>query len=303
MIKIATNLDLQAELRGIAETHEKAEKERIRSADRIRSALRERAVSGGGSELLPPIEELLEQIRNGSVIEPVRLLGETYRRSLETEGEAEARFRALLVNHPAWPWLERVNGVGPLLAGKLLARLDPRRAPSPSSFWAFCGLATVPSVEYRCAACGYVAGVPEGSAVPDEHVALGSSSECTGKLERARGAAEGVRVAQRKPTRAQPATYDAEAKKVCSLIGASLIRAGGGYADRYRQTKTRLYRERAGWPPLRIHLAALRTAEKLFLAHLWLVWRESLGLSTRLNNEEGVLQHPQYVEPWEMVSR
>ena len=45
-----------------------------------------------------------------------------------------------IVNHPVWPWLSEVKGVGPALGTQLLGLAgDISRAPSISSFWKFCG--------------------------------------------------------------------------------------------------------------------------------------------------------------------
>lgn len=44
------------------------------------------------------------------------------------------------VHHPMWKWLTDNKGVGPTLAGFILAEFDPHRAERPSSFWKFAGL-------------------------------------------------------------------------------------------------------------------------------------------------------------------
>src|SRR5690606_24495558 len=85
------------------------------------------------------------EIRAGAADGPVALLGRTYRVHWDEERALRAGMMAALASHPAWPWLERLRGVGPTLACKPLARLDIARAPTPSSFWAYCGLATVPA--------------------------------------------------------------------------------------------------------------------------------------------------------------
>jgi hypothetical protein len=132
--------------------------------------------------------------------------------------------------HPAWHWLRHVPGLehGPLI--RLLERLDVRRAGTPSSFWAYCGLATVPA--------------PDGVA----------------------------RVAQ-------DGHYDHAAKLLCLEIAGSLRIAGHGYERFYQAERENLDASRPDWPPARRHMTALRKMEKLFLAHLWLVWRQAEGLA------------------------
>ena len=81
---------------------------------------------------------------------------ERIRRGERIRAIAQARELSRLLEdavtqHPAWPWLMQVRGVGRRLAARLLSRLRIELARSPSAFWAYCALATVQAVEYRCA--------------------------------------------------------------------------------------------------------------------------------------------------------
>lgn len=97
---------------------------------------------------------------------------------------------------------------------------------------------------------------------------------------------------------AQPSRASGELKRVCHALGTSLVRAGGAYARIYRQERARLDETRPAWACERKHLTALRKMEKLFLSHLWLVWREALGLSvTRPHQNDSRAA----IGPWEMV--
>lgn len=116
-------------------------------------------------------DEVIEGVKEGWTDGPVPVLGRELRRHWKAERELTDVFADVLESHPAWPWLQGVKGVGPALAGKLLSRLDVREAPYPSSFWSYCGLATVPGERYRCAACGLVKGFPEGYNVTGKHKA------------------------------------------------------------------------------------------------------------------------------------
>ncbi len=291
------------ELRWIADAYEQAQRTRIQTGERIRAVVQERDETWEVETELPgDADELLKQIRQGLTDGPVPLLGRTFRRHWEAEQELAEAMKQSLQQHPAWPWLERVRGVGPTLAGKLVARLDATKADTPSAFWAYCGLATVPGTEYRCAECGYVAAYPVSYRVSGTHMRLGSSRKCTGALEVSRGPEEGVRVAQPKPARGERASYDQYAKTVCYLIGASFLKSGGAYADYYRREKAKLERDRPGWPAARRHLTALRKTEKLFLSHLWLVWREALVLPLTEPYAHAVQDHESLIDPWAMVA-
>ena len=209
-----------------------------------------------------------------------------------------------LTAHPVWPWISRVRGVSAAVVAQLLERLDPTRAPTPSSFWSYCGLATVEGDSYRCASCGARITLASGrrprAGAP--HRAR-EGSACTGALDPDHGEEAGAgasrsRVAQPRPTPGARAAYDRDAKQLCYQLGMSLTKHGGAYARLYQEQRRRLDETRATWPERRRHLTALRMTEKMFLAHLWLVWREALGLPVTRPYAEGDRKP---VGPWEMV--
>jgi hypothetical protein len=289
-----------SELRWIADAYEQTQRVRIQTGERIRAVVQGRDGSGGLEiPAATDAAELLRMICSGEADGPIPLLGRIYRRNWEAERELVSGMRQALARHPAWPWLSAVKGVGPTLAAKLLARLDVRRAATPSAFWAYCGLATVKGIEYRCGVCGLTVSHPESYRVSGTHLRLGSKRACSGELVRARGSDSGVRVAQPRPARGQRSAYDQYAKKVCYLIGTSFLKAGGSYRDHYHNQKSRLELERSGWTAARRHLAALRKTEKLFLAHLWLVWREAVGLS--VVQPYTARSGGEIIDPWSMV--
>ncbi len=271
------------ELRWIADALDQAQRLRVQSGERIRAVVQGR--DDTWNALPHDLDDqadaniVLKGVRRGETPGPVPLLGTRYRRAWTEEKELAGALEEALAGHPVWPWMKGVKGVGPRLAGKLLARLDIHRAGSPSAFWAYCGLATVPGVEYRCAICGLVSSFPARYRVSGVHLAArGRGGECSGSLERARGPGQGVRVAQPKPARGEKASYDRAAKKTCYLIATSFLKSGGPYAELYRAERTRLDEVRPGWNDARRHMAALRKIEKRFLADLWLEWRERAGL-------------------------
>lgn len=97
---------------------------------------------------------------------------------------------------------------------------------------------------------------------------------------------------------AQPGRDSDVTKNTCHALGASLLRANGPYARQYRSERERLEETRGDWPAQRKHLTALRKMEKLFLAHLWLVWREAVGLPVTIPHENDPRAH---TGPWDMV--
>lgn len=215
------------------------------------------------------------------------------------EREAARAMQRSVAAHPAWPWMERVRGIGPTLAARLLARLRIDKAPTPSSFWSYCGLATVPGVRYTCATCGVVI-LLGAHHTPLRSHRTSTGAPCTGHLQV--DDESPARVAPRQPGRGQRRTFDTEARTVCHLIGVSFIRRGRAYRAVYDVRRERLHAERPDWTPNHVHLAAMRVTEKLFLAHLWQVWAGALGRPAQLpfavarNGRAGV-----EISPWEMV--
>jgi hypothetical protein len=185
--------------------------------------------------------------------------------------------REVVATHPAWPWLSSQKGVGHLLAARLLSRLDIMRAKTPSAFWAYCGLATIPGNAYRCARCNLEVAYPLGYKLHEPHFTRSGLRECIGRLELVTDAGS-TRVAPRRSTLGGRRSYDSHARKSCYLIGVSLLRCGSAYRTFYDAERERLSGLRPGWTPKHSHLSALRKMEKVFLRDLWLAWRSALGM-------------------------
>lgn len=283
-------------LRWLASAHESAQSQRLAAGERIIAAL-----PGGAAGARPPTA-LLREIRRGGDDGPLPLLGRVYRRHWQAEEELARALADALRKHPAWPWLQRLPGVEPTLAARLLARLDVHKASTPSAFWAYCGFATVPGSEYRCETCGAVLGVAAGRPAPREHTPAGGVGQCAGRLVRQRGPDGGVRVAQPLPASGERASYDARAKRACQLIGVGLLRADGAHAQWYRREHELLRQQRPHWTEERRHLAALRKMEKLFLAQLWLVWRSALRLPVTTPHSSAARGDPGVADPWSMTA-
>ena len=308
VIQVASNQDRDdglsplyetRDLKWIAAAFESAQAQRLRTGEQIRALVQSRA---NGNRPVGPsdeIEALLARIRAGSSPAPLAALGDAYRRQWSEERDLLRLMSERIARHPAWPWLERVRGIGPSLAARLLARLEIDRAPTPSSFWSYCGLATVAAEVYRCAQCGYELSLPSGRQLRPGHRVPGSGQPCPGALTLV---GDGVRrVAQPRPTRGENAPYDREAKKLCYLIGISFVRQGDAYKRYYNEQRARLDVAKPEWIPRRRHLTALRMTEKLFLAHLWLVWREQLGLPVTAPYSDPRDDAPPAPRPWTMV--
>lgn len=308
-------------LRWLADTYEQAQRIRIETGERIRAIIQRRDttfVTSGAMTVHPDAtdeghhwidetgtartpDQTLAAIAAGETLGPVSILGRTYLRHWQEEREIFREMGKALRDHPAYPWLSQVKGIGPTLGCKLLARFDATLAPYASSFWAYAGLDTIRGTLYRCAACGVERSFPPTHHVTGAHKRNGNGALCEGKLEPVRDAE--CRVARPRHASGEKAKYDAYAKKIMYLVGTSFLKSGGPYEEHYRQQRARLDDERPAWTDGRRHLTALRITEKLFLAHLWEVWRTALGLPTPRPWVEthGGHDPTSHIGPWSMI--
>jgi len=174
--------------------------------------------------------------------------------------------RNRVVEHPAYEWFSQVKGVGTLNIGKVLAYIDIEEADTISSLWKYAGYGVT-----------------------------------NGKGDR--------------PVPGKKLCFNRRLKTMCYRLGTSLIRAKGAYYDYYVKEKKRIERkaEEKGLKIVsgketegtisrgHIDMMARRKMMKLFLAHLWLVWREALGLPITKPYAHQMLGHNGYVDPWKMV--
>jgi hypothetical protein len=264
------------ELRLLYQLFEEAQRSRIAHGERLRAILQGRSVSSLTTRTTDA-DALLKAVARGETVGAPRFLEHVYLRAIEDEKAAAAELREAIELHPVWPWLDGVKGIGHLVAARLLSRLDVTRAATPSAFWAYCGLGTIPGVAYRCPQCGLEVAYPVGYQVREAHYTRSGTRECAGQLQPV-GGEQSIRVAPRRRALGGRAGYDAHARKSCYLIGVSMLRCGGDYRSFYDSERAKLATTRPGWTLKRCHLAALRKMEKTFLRDLWLAWRGAVNL-------------------------
>ena len=265
-----------SELRLLYQLFEEAQGSRIAHGERLRAILQGRSFSHLASSV-SDADPLLKAIAHGETAGAPRILERAYSRAVDDEAHAAAALRELIEQHPAWPWLVNTKGIGHLLAARLLSRLDVTRAKTPSAFWAYCGLGTIPGVGYRCSRCMLEVAYPVGYQAPGTHLSRGGRRECPGDLVAVIGS-QPTRVAPRRSTLGGRASYDAQARISCYLIGLSMLRCGSEYRAFYDSARANFAGSRPGWTPKRCHLSALRRMEKTFLRDLWVAWRGAVNL-------------------------
>ena len=202
---------------------------------------------------------------------------ELHRRLKDFEDFVDGRVSDLIQNHPAYGWFSKVKGVGKENIAKVVANIDIALDDTPSSLWKFAGFSV------------------ENGAAP-KRVRGG------GKLQ-----------------------YNSQLRSLCWRLGSSLLRAGGKFYDYYLKEKDKYYQKyenqgvtivpAASLPKKdgkryepegvmsggHIHNMALRKMIKLFLACLWVVWREAEGLPITKPYAIDRLGHNSYINPWETV--
>lgn len=203
---------------------------------------------------------------------------ELHRRIKELEDYVDGRIAGLLKAHPAYPWFSKVKGIGKENIGKVVGQINIERAITISALWKFAGF----SVENG--------------------------------------------VAPRR-TKGEKLSYNSRLRSMCWRLGSSLLRARGKFYDYYlaqKETYVQRY-ENQGWKVVpaanlpkkdgkryesegvisegHVHNQALRKMIKLFLACLWLTWREAAGLPVTNPYAIDKLGHNSFIDPWEMVDR
>src|SRR6266567_5727877 len=167
----------EPELRLLYQLFEEAQRSRVAHGERLRAIFQGRTVAGGEGRA-ENADTLLKKIARGGTVGAPRVLERAYARAASDEADAAETLREVIELHPAWTWLSSKKGVGHLLAARLLSRLDVTRAKTPSAFWAYCGLATIPGVAYRCSRCKLEVAYPIGYKLHEPHYARSSLREC-----------------------------------------------------------------------------------------------------------------------------
>lgn len=254
-------------LRYLTDLYDQAQKLRIGVDNRIRAA--SQGADGGDPD--PELREVATDM-------------------LAVERKIFRRMKREIKDHPAWPWMEGVKGIGPTLGTKILGLIGQIETfDTVSKLWAF-----------------------SGYAVRD------------GKRER--------------PVKGKKIGYSVRLKTALYLAGDSFVKSRSPYRDLYDDRKERYLRDKqlvvirrlvpeadspdeellvskamrarlvklcnereegAAWTDGHVEAAARRYMVKIFVSHLWEVWREEEGFPTRPPYALEYLNHSTYHDPWE----
>lgn len=158
------------------------------------------------------------------------LVGYWYDRLYEIEEEIDDEIKRTAADVPIVERMMAVKGVGPILAVKIAAMIDIRRADTVSALWRYAGY-----------------GVAED-----------------GKRDR--------------PIKGQKLVYNKRLKTACRLVAKSFLLSGSPYRRIYDDARAYYDRNRPDWTDGHRHNAAIRKMIKVWLQHVWVVWRKLEGL-------------------------
>ncbi len=103
-----------------------------------------------------------------------------------------------------------------------------------------------------------------------------------------------------KPKKGERLHYNKRLKTACYIIGFYLLRFNPQYRQIYDKAKERYGESYPDWTPKHKHLAAMRVMIKLWLSHLWIIWRSIEGLPVREPYILGNNGHHNLISPQEM---
>lgn len=200
---------------------------------------------------------------------------ELCRRLTDLEEFVDGRVAHLVKTHPAYPWFSKVKGVGKENIGKVVAPVDIEKANTISSLWKFAGF----SVE---------------NGIAPKRVKGGKLS------------------------------YNSQLRSMCWRLGSCLLRAKGKFYQYYLVEKDKylmrydaegisvipatslpkkdgkIYEPADKISEGHVHNQAMRKMIKLFLACLWLIWREAESLPVTKPYAIDRLGHSSFINPWDM---
>lgn len=208
---------------------------------------------------------------------------EVFKQAESFEKNIKSLLEIEIKKYPITEWLAKLYGIGPIITAGLIANIEnPAKFDKISSLWQYCGFGML---KY-CTNCDEPVSIPFEFKNKENEVKkskkLASLSNCP------KCGSETKPMIQRRYT-GYVSNWNDKAKVLCWKIGQSFEKQGpkSAYYNFYKKIKEE---EKARNPEKikengktmfndgHIRNRALRKTIKLFLAHLWVVWREIEGL-------------------------
>lgn len=183
-------------------------------------------------------------------VEVMQLYADSQRRLIDVIDEAA---KSCMAEHPVWPWLKGVRGIGEVLAAQLLAPIRWEKCRHVSSLWKFCGLSVVAHVD------------KQGNKV---HVA---DKRIKGKTLEYHSGLKTLLLGRIGPSMQKASTRYLPGQKQAGVQDPQYMRF-------YYEERKKLANTRPEQNDMHHHRQALRKMIKMFLSHLWEVGRRSEDL-------------------------
>ncbi|MFH1236634.1 MAG: hypothetical protein V1685_06950 [Parcubacteria group bacterium] len=100
-----------------------------------------------------------------------------------------------------------------------------------------------------------------------------------------------------RPVKGEKLHYNKRLKTACYLAGSSFLKSNSPYRAIYDEARVYYETNRPDWTKLHQHNASMRKMIKLFLAHLWVVWRTLENLPVREPYVIEKMQHTHCIRP------
>lgn len=217
----------------------------------------------------------IEQDRDQADQTTVELLQRWHSRFLDLEKECERDIAELLEGDFMAEQLMSLRGISDILASKLLAMIDPKKANTASALWKFAGYGLGEywendKGEIVAPKQGYQFLRAKGKGRKEKIFAI-PEPEPGWKLVTVRD----------RSIKGWARCYNLRLKTACWLVARSFLMCNSPYRVIYDRA-LRMYEMRdPGWPVGRRHRAARRKMIKAFLVHLWIRWRTLSNLPVR----------------------
>lgn len=228
---------------------------------------------------------------------------ELHRRLKDLEDFVDGRVAYLIQGHPAYSWFSLVLGVGRENIGKVVGPIDIERAKTISALWKFAGFSVEDGAAPRRV---------KGAGKLSYNSQLRSMCwRLATSLKRAKGKfyhyylEEKDKYTERFLNQGPKILPTPQGRWACSNCGMSWARKRDITPCCDNPSIEKKLREE---PPGVIWLGhldamAVRKMIKLFLACLWLVWREAEGLPVTEPYAIEKMGHAKLISPWEMVDK
>ena len=94
--------------------------------------------------------------------------------------------------------------------------------------------------------------------------------------------------------------YNRRLKTACFQVAESFLKSRSPYSNVYYEAKEYYLANRPDWTKNHCHLAAMGKCIKIWLEHVWLVWRQLEGLPVNEPYVIAHMGHVDYITPQEM---